>query len=87
MTTAAVETLRFHLDRMLEHEEGTRLGEDPEELHDTVRLLCMCMAMSRYLCISFIGSSPPVLWPQCLAASWGHSVCAILMSLCHTVSI
>lgn len=34
MTAAAVSTLRFHLERMLEHEEGTRLGEDPEELHD-----------------------------------------------------
>jgi CHAD domain-containing protein len=34
MTEAAVKTLRFHLERMLEHEEGTRLGEDPEELHD-----------------------------------------------------
>lgn len=34
MTAAAVNTLRFHLARMLEHEEGTRLGEDPEELHD-----------------------------------------------------
>jgi CHAD domain-containing protein len=34
MTEAAAKTLRFHLDRMLEHEEGTRLGEDPEELHD-----------------------------------------------------
>ncbi len=34
MTEAAVKTLAFHLARMLEHEEGTRLGEDPEELHD-----------------------------------------------------
>ncbi len=34
MTEAAAKTLRFHLDKMLEHEEGTRLGEDPEELHD-----------------------------------------------------
>ena len=34
MTEAAAKTLRFHLERMLEHEEGTRLGEDPEELHD-----------------------------------------------------
>ncbi len=34
MTAAAVSTLRFHLARMLEHEAGTRLGEDPEELHD-----------------------------------------------------
>ena len=34
MTEAAVKTLKFHLAKMLEHEEGTRLGEDPEELHD-----------------------------------------------------
>ena len=34
MTEAAAATLRFHLAKMLEHEEGTRLGEDPEELHD-----------------------------------------------------
>ncbi len=34
MTEAAVKTLKFHLVKMLEHEEGTRLGEDPEELHD-----------------------------------------------------
>ena len=33
MAEAAVKTLRFHLARMLEHEEGTALGEDPEELH------------------------------------------------------
>jgi CHAD domain-containing protein len=34
MTEAAAKTLKFHLAKMLEHEEGTRLGEDPEELHD-----------------------------------------------------
>jgi len=33
MAEAAVKTLRFHLARMLEREAGTRLGEDPEELH------------------------------------------------------
>ena len=33
MVEAAVKTLAFHLERMLEHEEGTRLGEDSEELH------------------------------------------------------
>jgi len=33
MVEAAVKTLRFHLARMLEHEEGTRMGEDAEELH------------------------------------------------------
>jgi len=31
---AARKILRFHLERMLAHEEGTRLGQDPEELHD-----------------------------------------------------
>ena len=33
MAEAAFKTLRFHLDRMLEHEPGTREGDDPEELH------------------------------------------------------
>ena len=33
MAEAAVKTLAFHLERMLEREEGTRLGEDSEELH------------------------------------------------------
>lgn len=31
---AARKILGFHLERMLAHEEGTRLGQDPEELHD-----------------------------------------------------
>ena len=34
MAEAAFKTLRFHFDRMLEHEAGTRAGDDPEELHD-----------------------------------------------------
>jgi CHAD domain-containing protein/transposase len=34
MAAAAFKTLRFHFDRMLEHEAGTRAGDDPEELHD-----------------------------------------------------
>jgi CHAD domain-containing protein len=34
MTQAAAATLRFHLAKMLEHEEGTRQGDDIEELHD-----------------------------------------------------
>jgi CHAD domain-containing protein/transposase-like protein len=33
MAEAAFKTLRFHLQRMLEHESGTRQGDDPEELH------------------------------------------------------
>ena len=34
MTAAAAKTLRFHLTKMLEHEDGTRQGDDIEELHD-----------------------------------------------------
>ena len=34
MTEAARKVLRMHLERMLEHEPGARLGQDPEELHD-----------------------------------------------------
>jgi CHAD domain-containing protein len=34
MAQAACKTLYFHLQRMLYHEPGTRLGEDIEELHD-----------------------------------------------------
>lgn len=34
MRLACGKALRFHHERMLEHEAGTRLGEDPEELHD-----------------------------------------------------
>jgi CHAD domain-containing protein len=34
MAEAARKTLYFHLKRMANHEQGTRLGEDIEELHD-----------------------------------------------------
>ncbi|MGZ4200180.1 MAG: CHAD domain-containing protein, partial [Thermoleophilia bacterium] len=34
MAEAAFKTLRFHLERMLDHESGTRKGDDPEDLHD-----------------------------------------------------
>ena len=34
MAQAACKTFYFHLQRMLYHEPGTRLGEDIEELHD-----------------------------------------------------
>jgi CHAD domain-containing protein len=34
MSEAGRKVLRFHFQRMLEHEPGTRLGEDIEELHD-----------------------------------------------------
>jgi CHAD domain-containing protein len=45
MVEAAVKTLRFHLARMLEHEAGTRLGEDSEELH-VMRVSTRRMRMS-----------------------------------------
>jgi len=34
MSEAGRKVLRFHFERMLDHEPGTRLGEDIEELHD-----------------------------------------------------
>ena len=34
MSEAARKTLTFHFERMLAHEDGTRAGEDIEELHD-----------------------------------------------------
>ena len=34
MSEAGRKTLRFHFQRMLAHEQGTRDGEDAEELHD-----------------------------------------------------
>jgi CHAD domain-containing protein len=34
MSEAGRKVLRFHFQRMLKHEPGTRLGEDIEELHD-----------------------------------------------------
>jgi CHAD domain-containing protein len=34
MSEAGRKVLRFHFERMLEYEPGTRLGEDIEELHD-----------------------------------------------------
>lgn len=34
MSEAGRKVLRFHFERMLQHEPGTRLGEDIEELHD-----------------------------------------------------
>ena len=34
MAEAAFKTLRFHFDRMLDHEAGTREGGDIEDLHD-----------------------------------------------------
>ncbi len=53
MTAAAAKTLKFHLAKMLEHEEGTRLGEDPEELHDmrvsTRRMRMALRVFSDYL--------------------------------------
>lgn len=34
MRAAAGKVLRFHFERMLQHQPGTRLGKDSEELHD-----------------------------------------------------
>ena len=34
MAEAARKTLLYHLQKMMQHEPGTREGEDPEELHD-----------------------------------------------------
>jgi CHAD domain-containing protein/adenylate cyclase class IV len=34
MALAAIKVLRLHFNKMLAHEKGTRLGDDPEELHD-----------------------------------------------------
>ena len=53
MVEAGVKTLRFHLARMLEHEAGTRLGEDPEELHvmrvSTRRMRMALVVFEEYL--------------------------------------
>jgi CHAD domain-containing protein len=60
MTEAAVKTLRFHLERMLEHEAGTRLGEDPEELHD-MRVSTRRMRMALRVFADYL--DPAVLRP------------------------
>ena len=60
MTEAAAKTLRFHLERMLEHEEGTRLGEDPEELHD-MRVSTRRMRMALRVFADYL--DPAVLRP------------------------
>ena len=60
MTEAAVKTLRFHLAKMLEHEEGTRLGEDPEELHD-MRVSTRRMRMALRVFADYL--DPEVLRP------------------------
>ena len=60
MTEAAVKTLKFHLAKMLEHEEGTRLGEDPEELHD-MRVSTRRMRMSLRVFADYL--DPEVLRP------------------------
>jgi len=53
MAAAAHKTLRFHFARMLEHEAGTRLGEDPEELHvmrvSTRRMRAACRVFGAHL--------------------------------------
>jgi CHAD domain-containing protein len=60
MTEAAAQTLRFHLAKMLEHEEGTRLGEDPEELHD-MRVSTRRMRMALRVFADYL--DPEVLRP------------------------
>jgi CHAD domain-containing protein len=60
MTEAAVKTLKFHLVKMLEHEEGTRLGEDPEELHD-MRVSTRRMRMALRVFADYL--DPEVLRP------------------------
>ncbi len=60
MTEAAVKTLKFHLAKMLEHEEGTRLGEDPEELHD-MRVSTRRMRMALRVFADYL--DPDVLRP------------------------
>ncbi|HMK92103.1 MAG TPA: CHAD domain-containing protein, partial [Thermoleophilia bacterium] len=60
MTEAAAKTLRFHLAKMLEHEEGTRLGEDPEELHD-MRVSTRRMRMALRVFADYL--DPDVLRP------------------------
>ena len=50
MREVAAKVLRFHFERMLRHEPGTRLGEDPEALHDmrvAVRRLRSAMGLFR----------------------------------------
>jgi CHAD domain-containing protein len=60
MTEAAAKTLKFHLAKMLEHEEGTRLGEDPEELHD-MRVSTRRMRMALRVFADYL--DPEVLRP------------------------
>ena len=60
MTEAAAKTLKFHLAKMLEHEEGTRLGEDPEELHD-MRVSTRRMRMALRVFADYL--DPDVLRP------------------------
>jgi CHAD domain-containing protein len=53
MAEAANKTLLFHLQRMMQHEPGTREGSDEEELHDmrvaTRRMRAALRVFSRYL--------------------------------------
>ena len=56
MREAARKVLTFHLQRMLDHEAGTRLGEDPEELHD-MRVATRRMRSALRLFGPFLGGS------------------------------
>lgn len=53
MAAAANKTLLYHLQRMMQHEPGTREGGDPEELHDmrvaTRRMRAAMRVFERYL--------------------------------------
>ena len=60
MTEAAVKTLRLHFAKMLAHEEGTRLGEDIEELHD-MRVSTRRMRMALRVFADYL--DPDVLRP------------------------
>jgi CHAD domain-containing protein len=60
MTEAAVKTLQLHFAKMLAHEEGTRLGEDIEELHD-MRVSTRRMRMALRVFADYL--DPDVLRP------------------------
>jgi CHAD domain-containing protein/inorganic triphosphatase YgiF len=60
MSEVAGKVLRFHFERMLRREAGTRLGKDPEELHDmrvATRRLRSAMGLFR----AYLGGR--YLWP------------------------
>ena len=60
MAEAALKTLRLHFAKMLAHEEGTRRGEDPEQLHD-MRVATRRMRMALRLFDQYL--DPDVMRP------------------------